>query len=307
MEVAEPHGEARRSGNVRTATTVAAGAGLLTRRPLALTLLFLFAVAPAEASPSFDLHVSSGGVHELAVGQTLSLRALHPPPTCLPPPYAGRTKKPAPTAQMPVIWSVEPAERATITPDGLLKALKAGQVRVTVACKDPKAASCRLTSPGTTWINLYDELPGGRLPRLDGGPAVEEFLVMWDATPFESRHLLHVALTGAAFAWGAGFATSTTPDHAFPWVFEPDVNRRSFDDDEGEDASEAGDARHRANVTAARLRIDGWKDGVVSGHLELKTTRGVEYDTTFQTRLADRDGVLARAATLVPAPDPGMR
>jgi len=164
-------GTSRRAGDAPTATTVAVRAGVVARRLLALTALFLLAVAPVEASPSFDLYVSSGGVRELAVGESLSLRALHPPPTCLPLPYAGGTRKPAPPAEMSVTWSVEPADRASITQDGALKALKPGQVRVTVACKDPKAVNCRLTSPGTTWINLYEELPGGRRPAVQARQA----------------------------------------------------------------------------------------------------------------------------------------
>jgi hypothetical protein len=290
--------------------TVAAGTWTRARNLLGATSLALLLGAPAAtASPCFDLYVSSGGVEELAVGRTLALRALHPPPTCLPPPYTGKTKRPAPPAAMPLAWSVEPAALATITRDGVLTAVGPGQVVVRVACLDPEAPSCALTMPGTKRLNLYRELPGGRLPRLDGGPALEDLRIQWDATPFQSRHEIDVALTGAGFAWAAGFHTPRTPDHGFPWVLEAAEDRRSFDDEEGVD--ERSGARRRAYVTAARLTISSWKDGVVSGRIELKTTRGVQVDAPFQARLADRDGVLGKGAASapksVPARGPGTK
>ncbi|HVG93507.1 MAG TPA: hypothetical protein VND21_03605 [Planctomycetota bacterium] len=282
------------------------------RALLALSALTLLAARPATGTPSFDLYISTGGVRELAVGQTLALRALDPPTTCLPPPYTGTRKAPVPPAAMPIVWSVEPAGLVTISQDGLLTAVGAGAVTVTVACRNPKARECDLTSPGRTRLNIYNELPNGRLPHLAGGPAIESFHLQWDATPFQSRHEFMLSIAGAAFAWGASLRTPATPDAPFPWVLVPEKDRRAFDDEEGSD--EKSVARHRASVTAAQLTISSWTDGILSGRLELKTTRGVEFDTTFHARLADRDGVLAKAAARTkeseggsPAPGAGMR
>ena len=193
------------------------------------------------------------------------------------------------------MWSVTPPDCATVTEQGLLTAVKEGVVTVHVACRDPKAANCSMTMPGRTWITLRNDLPAGRLPRLDGGPAGASFTLMWDATPYKSLHEFDLALNGAGGAWGAGLHTPATPDHAFPWTFEIAPNHRAFDDDAGYDGLH-GEARHRANVTAARLTLDGWKDGIVSGRVLLTTTRGVDFDATFQSRLEDRDDVLARAS-----------
>jgi hypothetical protein len=262
--------------------------------------LLLLLVAPsAEATPSFDLEISTGGVTELAVGRTLALHVLEPSCRCLPPPYTGERRKPARPAAMPVSWSVTPPGFATITDEGVLTATKEGVVTVHVACRDPKAANASLSLPGSRWITLHAILPAGRLPRLDGGPEMSSFLLLWDSTPFASRHEIQVEMNGAGSSWSAGFHTDTTPDHAFPWTFDVAPDRRGFDDDEGFDAAH-GEARHRANVTAARLTLNGWSDGIVSGRLRFATTRGVDFDAPFQARLDDRDGVLAKASSPPP-------
>ena len=272
-------------------------AARLSRRGWARLAGFLVVLlaSPAAATPTFELGISTGGVAELAVGQTLQLRAFEPSRTCLPAPYVGGKRKPARPAAARVVWSVTPPDCATVTEEGLLTAVKESVITVHVACREPNAASCSMTDPGRTWLALLNDLPAGRLPRLDGGPAGASFLLTWDATPYQSLHELDIAMNGAAGAWGAGMHTSATPDHAFPWTFEIASSRRSFDDDEGYDGLH-GEARHRANVTAARLTLDGWKDGIVSGRILLTTTRGVDFDTTFQSRLPDRDGVLARGS-----------
>lgn len=277
------------------------------RTVLTLSALALLTTRPAGASPSFDLSISTGGVQELAVGQTLALHAYHPSYACLPPPYTGKRKEPMPPISSSIVWSVEPRSLATISKDGLLTASGAGVITVKAAVRDPGGIA-----PGQRWLVLHKELPSFRLPRLDSGPAIEAFDLRWDGTPYQSRHELGLAITGAGFAWSAGLQTPTLPDGPFPWVLVPEKNHRGFNDEEGYD--EGSQARQRAFVTDARLTISSWKDEIITGRLELKTTRGIDYDATFQARLADRDGVLAKAAAL-PAklaapsasPDPAMK
>src|SRR5262245_21296061 len=143
----------------------------------------LFAAVPAAASPCFDLWISRGGVGQLAVGETLALRAYRPVPTCLPPPYAGKARAPHPAADMPLRWSVTPAEVATISEDGVLTAKKAGRAVVSVACRDETDPRCEMVEPGRTWIDVLETLPGGRLPRLEGKPRLDGFTLVWDEKP----------------------------------------------------------------------------------------------------------------------------
>jgi hypothetical protein len=131
---------------------------------------------------------------------------------------------------------------------------------------------------------------------LEGAPRIEDFRLQWDATPFQSRHELTLSMTGEAFAWSAGLGTPQTPATPLPWVFDAAPDRRWFDDEEGHDDN--SDRRKRAYVTSARLTIAGWKNGIASGRLQFQTTRGVAFDTAFDARIEDRDGVLERASRL---------
>jgi hypothetical protein len=275
--------------------------------------LLAFLVAPtATASPSFSMHISTGGVTRLGVGQTLKVRAFLSTPTCLPSAYTGGPRRPVPPADMPLLWSVIPADVATITNDGLLTAVKPGAVRVRVECRDPKDPRCSLQEPTEMWewLPIVKDLPGGRLPNFEGGPDLEGFALEWDKAGIHARPGLRVRIDGGGYTcqgygWSAEIFTQTPPDDRLPWTLASVKERSLFNDDDGVEDPKVSEARWHANVTSARVTITSWKDGVAAGRLEMTTTRGVQIDMTFRAALEDRDGVLAAAA--VPLPQPGMK
>lgn len=253
-------------------------------RTLWLALGVLLAAGPAAASPSFDLVIGSGAVSRLAVGETLHLVAY------LPGVYRGAN----PLVPVPLAWTVEPEGYAVVTDDGLLTAQKPGPVRVHVRARDPKDAA--FGEPGSLDLVIAKTVPGGRLPRVSGGPPLERFDLDWDRSGFDKNRGLYLAVE--ALRWRAGATTVAPPEGPLPWTLKAVPERSQVDD---EDlfrccTSVERQKQMQSYVTSATLTIRAWKDGVASGRFVLKTSRGVDLDVVFDTPLADRDGALAKAS-----------
>lgn len=82
----------------------------------------------------------------------------------------------------------------------MLTALGAGQVHITIDCRDPKHADCTMVGQGQAWLNIEKDLPRGRMPFVDGGPAVDQFALGWDAESRKAgaRPALQLHLGGVA-------------------------------------------------------------------------------------------------------------
>jgi hypothetical protein len=251
----------------------------------------MVASSTASSTPSFDLHVSSGGVTHLAVGEKVQFRAYLP--------EVRRPEGPVLPLAIPLVWRVEPAGVATITPQGLLTALAPGYVQVHVddARKiPPDSKELPAGLPGRRALTIVKELSGGRLPRFTGAREFERFALEWDQSGYARNEGLSMTLQ--TFEWSAGITTKGPPSGRLPWILEAVAERSQFNDERGyrgvifpEDQK-----RWRENLTSARLTISSWKDGVASGRFEMKTTRGVDLDFVFHAAFSDRGGALARAA-----------
>ncbi len=258
--------------------------------PLLLPALFLLAARQAESTPSFELEVSSGGVTHLAVGEKLQFRVYLPEVRRDP-------AKPVSPLASAMTWRVEPVDLASVNSDGLLTALRPGQVRVTVEAANVPKGDLGPGMPGVRSLTIAKELPDGRLPRLDGMPKFEGFTVAWDQSGYDHNRGLYVGFR--TFAWSAGITTSAPPKGPLPWTLDVVRERSQFNDDRGySDLFSQDDfKRWQGNLTSARLTIASWKDGIASGRLEFKTTRGVNLDLTFHAWVEDRSGLLEVAGS----------
>ena len=262
--------------------------------PALISAFLLSAATRAESTPSFELEVSSGGITHLAVGEKLQLRVYLPQVRRDP----SQPVSPLPSA---MTWRVDPVDFASVNSEGLLTALRPGQVRVTVEAANVPKGELGPGMPGARSLTILRDLPGGRLPRLDGMPEFEEFTVAWDQSGSDHNRGLFVGLR--TFTWSVGVTTSAPPEGPLPWTLDAVPEQSQFNDDRGysDIFSQDDFKRWQRNLTSARLTIASWKDGIASGRLEFKTSRGVNMDTTFHAWVEDRSGVLAVRADPAPA------
>jgi hypothetical protein len=261
------------------------------RSRTAIVTLFAFAVAAprsAWTTPSFDLEISSGAVTRLAMGATLHLRAYLPL-------VRRGTKQDVPPLEIRLRWSVEPSDLAHVTDKGVLTALRPGRVRVHV--EDPRSPRSEILpagTPGFLDLTIVEELEGGRLPRFRGAPPLERFDLRLDPT---GKAPARLSVGTNSLRWRAHVTLGEVPSTPLPWVLEKVQEESSFSDDGFSCCVSVDDLeRWRQNLASARLTVSSWKDGVASGRLEMKTTRGIELDFEFHAPLDDVEGRLARAA-----------
>jgi hypothetical protein len=257
------------------------------------TVVVLVALAAGvrhgEARIGLNLRISTGAVERLAVGETLQLRAFLArwwwngglPPNGPPPPLQ--------PLDVPLLWSVEPQDRAEITADGgLLTAVRPGEVTVRVS--DPRRPFGRsplyIGGPGSQTLTIVQHVDGGRLPRLGAtAKGVEELRLRWSGTGL-------VAQLSTLLEDGEITVTGSVPT-AFPWGAPGDPEGTWFERDP---CTCVRLTDRRGGVKTSRLTIESWKDGVAVGRFVMTTSRGVDFDFTFIAPLEDPDGSLGRAS-----------
>lgn len=259
------------------------------RRAFSVLLLAAALNAVADASPADPRVIVATPVTHLAVGQTLRFRAL-----------AGAFGSGAPVAgELSVRWNVAPPECARIDAKGVLVALAPGRVAVT-AHGDPAWRN------GVRAFEIAAEVPGGRLPRLDGGPPeadVVDFSLEWPRTGSPALDRMGPTVSLALVAGDLWISTGETPRSPLPWALDAVRERSEYQVERSCCLPSPGTfERAQAALTSARLTISSWKDGVATGRLAVVTTKGLVFDAAFAAFLPDRDGVFAKAAAPVAAP-----
>jgi hypothetical protein len=236
-----------------------------------------------EASPSFDLEISTGAVERLAVGETLALRVYRPLV------HRGR-KPPFQPLTVGVRWGVEAESLATISPKGVLTAKAPGTVTIEVDADAQAGESIPPGTPGRAYLEIVASLEGGRLPRIEGA-TLESFRFDTVHSP-PGTLTLHLGSLG----WYAWLETKL-PDGPLPWTLDVARDHSGFSDDEFSCVSGPEDGkRRRENLSSARITISAWKDGIAKGGVAMRTTRNVNLDLSFVAALPDRDGAPAKAA-----------
>lgn len=257
---------------------------------LLVPVLLLLAAGQAGSEESMDLYISTGAITHVAVGEKLELRAYMPR-------FLLDSKQSGTAVSTPLTWRVRPAGVASVSREGVLTALLPGRVTIDVEMTEVPEAQGPTALPGSRQLTILEKLPGGRLPRVDGAHRLEYFSVHWYGPDEKERRGLGLSLGN--FAWRAGITTEVKPDTPLPWTLDAVPGRSWFDDDPSpSDTPMTGDwERMKKSLTAARLTITSWKDGVASGRVLMKTSRGVEIDAAFTSWVEDTAGVLAKAAS----------
>jgi hypothetical protein len=250
----------------------------------------------AEARYGLALHVSTGAVTHLGVGETLQLRAF-PPRAWFGPGLRRPDEAPRPVRPLdvPLLWTVEPVDRASISKDGLLAALRPGEV--TIRVEDARRLSSKspewVGSPGSRTLTIGEGVDGGRLPRVTGSPPLERFDLLLRGPTVRASAATHLQEAVITISVPIPLRLPLSDAGA------PQGTRFDADPPSPFELADA-DLRRRASVKTSRLTIESWKDGVATGRFLMTTVGGVDFAFAFVAPLDDPDGSLARAAAPKP-------